>query len=55
MRNLTSQSEIQTASELHDRQYTVNELDRWSAEGWELVSLAPGGAEWIAVLRRPTD
>ena len=54
-RNLTSHSEIASESEMVDRQRTVNDLNQWDQEGWELVSLAPGGAEWIAVLRRPTS
>ena len=53
-RNLTSHAEIASASELVDRQRTVNDLNQWDEEGWELVSLVPGGAEWIAVLRGAT-
>ena len=28
------------------------DLNSWSQDGWELVSIAPGGIEWVAVLRR---
>ena len=38
--------------ETDDRQRTAVDLNRWSAEGWDLVTLTPGVEEWIAVLRR---
>ena len=35
-----------------DRLETVGELNEYGAEEWELVSLQPAGAEWLATLKR---
>ena len=35
-----------------DREATVGELNEYGAEEWELVSLQPAGAEWLATLKR---
>lgn len=32
---------------------TTFDLNRWARDGWELVSVAPAGAEWLAFLKRP--
>ena len=41
--------------EQYDYRHTEQEFIRLSAEGWEAVSIAPGGKEWVALLRRPTS
>jgi hypothetical protein len=38
--------------ENHDREETVGELNEYGAEEWELISLQPAGAEWLATLKR---
>ena len=42
-------------AEQFDYRHTEQELINLSAEGWEVVSIAPGGGEWVALLKRPTD
>ena len=36
-----------------DRQTTIGELNEYGANEWELVSLQPAGAEWLATFKRP--
>ena len=36
-----------------DRQTTIGELNEYGADVWELVSLQPAGAEWLATFKRP--
>jgi len=36
-----------------DRQTTIGELNEYGADEWELVSLQPAGAEWLATFKRP--
>ena len=38
-----------------DRDRTVEELNEYGAEGWELVSIQPAGAEWLATFKRPRE
>ena len=38
--------------ENHDREEAVGELNEYGAEEWELISLQPAGAEWLATLKR---
>ena len=38
-----------------DRETTVSELNEYGAEQWELVSLQPVGAEWLATFKRPIE
>ena len=35
------------------RESTVDELNEYGAEGWELVSLQLAGVEWLAIFKRP--
>ena len=37
------------------RETTVSELNEFGAEQWELVSLQPAGAEWLAIFKRPIE
>lgn len=32
---------------------TVADLNKWARDDWELVSVVPAGAEWLAFLKRP--
>ena len=36
-----------------DRRTTIGELNEYGADEWELVSLQPAGAEWLATFKRP--
>ena len=38
-----------------DRETTVSELNEYGAGQWELVSLQPAGAEWLATFKRPIE
>ena len=38
-----------------DRQTTVGELNEYGGDEWELVSLQPAGAEWLATFKRPRE
>ncbi len=41
-------------SEVVDIRQTVSDLNKWARDGgWELVSVVPAGAEWLAFLKRP--
>ena len=40
--------------EQFDYRFTEQELINLSADGWEVVSIAPAGEEWVALLKRPT-
>lgn len=40
--------------EQFDYRHTEQELINLSADGWEVVSIAPAGGEWVALLKRPT-
>ncbi len=52
-RNLTISGEASSFGvENLDRQETIKDLNEYGAEGWELVSLQPAGAEWLAALKR---
>lgn len=53
IRNLTITGESD-ANESHrlDIARTEADLNGWCQDGWELVSIAPGGIEWVAVLRK---
>lgn len=37
----------------NDIKQTVADLNKWARDDWELVSVAPAGAEWLAFLKRP--
>ena len=52
-RNLTISGPESFGQENLDRETTVNELNEYGAEGWELVSLQLAGAEWLATFKRP--
>lgn len=52
-RNLTIRGPEAIERENLDRETTVNGLNDYGAEGWELVSLLPTGAEWLAIFKRP--
>ena len=39
--------------EVNDIKQTVSDLNKWGQDAWELVSVAPAGAEWLAFLKRP--
>ena len=32
---------------------TVADLNKWACDDWELVSVVPAGAEFLAFLKRP--
>ncbi len=52
-RDLTISGPVSFGQENVDRDTTVCELNEYGAEGWELVSLQPAGAEWLAIFKRP--
>ena len=37
----------------NDIKQTVADLNKWARDDWELVSVVPAGAEWLAFLKRP--
>lgn len=39
--------------EVNDIEQTVADLNKWARDDWELVSVVPAGAEWLAFLKRP--
>ena len=40
-------------SEVADINRTVADLNKWALDDWELVSVVPAGAEFLAFLKRP--
>lgn len=52
-RNLTISGPESIGRKNLDRETTVNGLNKDGAEGWELVSLQPTGAEWLPICKRP--
>ena len=42
-------------AEQYDYRYIEEELKRYSLNRWEVVSIAPGGGEWVALLKRPVE
>ena len=42
-------------AEQFNYRHTEQELINLSVGGWEVVNIAPGDREWVALLKRPTD